>query len=313
MRYEVRNIEGGWNGTDDTVQTIYSLVDQSLQDPVVVREARSIVRNVPERDKNAESKAISDYVRNNVRYTSETVETLSTPRLMIDDIHEYGKATGDCDESVTLWMALHRILGFQVRARVISQRDDKQASHIFGQVFIKGRGWVSDDTIVKNKPRGWFPPMKYRTKTKDYGVRGLGSLDLESESSEEEPSRMSVNGPVRKIRSDDLTPPYRAMIGRSVASKGFQLKPSGGLYIDRAGSLSGIGVTPTLGINLSTLVNAVTDISVVKDAAGGLPISPKAAKAPAAKPSSSDSGGGMNLTTLLLIGVGGWFLFKKKK
>lgn len=165
MRYEVVQLAEGWDGTDTTVEKVVDMVEAAHLDPIVVLKARDIVRRVRERDQDAEFKAISNWVRNHIRYTSERVETLRTPKDILEDIAdeglrkfgdpEKGMSTGDCDEFSTLWAALHSILNHKVRFRVVSTRGDKKASHIFGEVFIPGRGWVPDDCINKTQPMGW--------------------------------------------------------------------------------------------------------------------------------------------------------------
>ena len=162
--HEIREISGGWTGTDETVRAIEELVRESLTDPLVVSEARDIVRFVPERDRDAELRAVSAYVRSKIRYTSETVETLATPHRMVEEIRKYGRTTGDCDEAVTLWLAFLRILGHRVRVRVVSQIPDGRANHIFGETFSASRGsWITDDTIVKKRPLGWSIPKEQIT------------------------------------------------------------------------------------------------------------------------------------------------------
>lgn len=323
MDYELATIGDGWSGTDGTVDRIYQLVDDSLRDPVVVRAARAIVRDVPERDQAAESRAISAYVRRNVRYTRESVESLSTPRLMIDDIQQYGKATGDCDEFTTLSMALHKAIGIPVRAVVISQRSDRAGSHIFAQALIKGRGWVTMDDIVKNKPYGWAAPAASRSKTKEYGVSGLGSFGDPGDSfySSEEVSGMrgmnvSRNGPTCKMRSDTMAPPRRRMIGRSVASRGYRLKPTGMIYVDRRGGMSGVGVNPELGIDFSSIINTAIDVG--GKAYSAVKTSKPQAKPPAAAPAAPTQGrndqSGTSISPLLiLLGVGAAFMFMRRK
>lgn len=165
------NLSDGWAGTDQTVAKIMQMVDDSLTDPLIVTAAQGIVRNVRERDRMAELRAISAYVRSKVRYTNEGIETLKTPRLMIQEIQKYGKAVGDCDDSVILWMALLKSIGHKVRAVVVSQRRDKAATHIYAEDFINGK-WVSDDTIVKYKPLGWAVPERERTVTRHYAAMG---------------------------------------------------------------------------------------------------------------------------------------------
>lgn len=176
MRHEVINLSEGWAGTSQTVETIMRLVDDSLTDPLVVTTAQNIVRNVAERDRMAELRAVSAFVRSKMRYTNESIETLKTPRLMVQEIQRYGKAVGDCDDSVILWMALLKSVGHRVRATVISQRRDKAATHIYAEDFINGQ-WVSDDTIVKNKPLGWSAPAREKTVTRHYAA-SMGGIQM---------------------------------------------------------------------------------------------------------------------------------------
>ena len=173
MRHEVISLSEGWAGTNQTVATIMRLVDDSLTDPLVVTTAQNIVRGVPERDRMGELRAVSAYVRSRMRYTNESIETLKTPRLMIQEIQKYGKAVGDCDDSVILWMALLKSVGHQVRATVVSQRKDKAATHIYAEDNINGR-WVTDDTIVKGKPLGWAVPEREKTATRHYAASMAG-------------------------------------------------------------------------------------------------------------------------------------------
>jgi hypothetical protein len=167
----------GWEGTDQTVAKATELVRDSLSDPVVRLTAENIVRKLPERDKSAEIRAISQFVRKNIRYTNEGIETIKTPRLLLDEIRTHGKAVGDCDDHVILWLALHKVIGQKVRIKVLSQRKNKVASHIYGQVYNPDTDqWISDDTIRKNKNIGWSVPSEKRTaeKTYDGGMEGFG-------------------------------------------------------------------------------------------------------------------------------------------
>ena len=102
MRYEVKEIPGGFAGTDATVETMAQLIQDSLTDPVVVQTARNIVRSVEERDKDAEALAVREWILAHFRYVNEGVETISTPRVMLDEIRKYGAFSGDCDDVVVL-------------------------------------------------------------------------------------------------------------------------------------------------------------------------------------------------------------------
>jgi hypothetical protein len=176
--YEIIQLEDGWSGTDLTVEKVIDLVNQSLTKPIVVLTARRIVQNVPERDRDGEIAAVSAFVRSKVRYTSEGIETLTAPWIMLSEIQKRGNFPGDCDESVLLWLALLKSLGFKARIDVISQRADKKANHIYGEVFSPTRGFVADDTIVKNKPLGWAPHAEAGiTRRKLYSMSGTSGDD----------------------------------------------------------------------------------------------------------------------------------------
>jgi hypothetical protein len=176
-------LSDGWAGTDQTVAKASELVRDSLSDPVVRTTAENIIRHLPERDKSAEIKAISQFVRKNIRYTNEGIETIKTPRLLLDEIRTYGRAVGDCDDHVILWLALHKVIGQKVRIKVVSQRKNKVASHIFGQVYNPDtEQWISDDTIKKNRNIGWSVPFDKRTAEKTYGdgMEGFGMPGYET-------------------------------------------------------------------------------------------------------------------------------------
>lgn len=257
MRYEVAQIGSGWGGTAQTVSKINQLIQAAVTDPVVIRAARSIVRNVPERDKMAEVRAVSDFVRSKIRYTSEAVETLSTPRLLLDEIRRHGRATGDCDEFVLLWGSLLRVLGHPIRAVTISQRPDQKANHIYGQVFIKGRGWVTDDTIIKRKPLGWEIPKRKLTKKKVFhlgGVSGMGDYDGGSDMDPLNPYDVTVEeeggpgvlgdwiqvGRTPVVQAQKLAPRKRAMQSRRLTPSAYAMKRPGMIYVGHDGGMEGV-------------------------------------------------------------------------
>jgi hypothetical protein len=177
VRHEIVQLADGWAGTDLTVQRIADLVHQSLLHPIVVTTARSLVRDLPDRDNDAEIAAVSRFVRSRIRYTNEGVETLTAPWLMLEEIQKHGRYAADCDEAVLLWASLLRALGLRVRADVISQRQDQIANHIYAEVFSKTHGWIADDTIVRHKPLGW-QATKGVTAKKLYDLSGPFEEDV---------------------------------------------------------------------------------------------------------------------------------------
>lgn len=172
MRSEVLEIPYGWRGTDITVGHIQRLVGESAKDPVVRMTAEDAIRNAPERNPDEDIRAISRFVRRHLRYTNERVETLKTPRLICDEIRRTGKFVGDCDDAVTLWLALHNVIGTPTDIQVISQRKDGTANHIYGRAW-NGHHWIADDTIRKQEGLGWEAPRRMVTARKTYmGTQG---------------------------------------------------------------------------------------------------------------------------------------------
>jgi hypothetical protein len=236
MRHEVVNIPHGWAGTRATVETAWRLVNDSLRDPVVVETAHDIVRHLPERDKLAEARAVSEFVRRHIRYTNEGIETLKTPRLMIDEIREKGKAVGDCDDHVILWAALHKVLGNPVRFRVISQRPDKYANHIYGEVFIPRHGWVADELIVKDRPLGWKIPAGEITKSMVF----LGGLNLGGYTTMSDMEEIFPGGAFLASRAE-LLPPSARLAVDPFAATAYRLKHGGAAIAEEGG---GVGFIP---------------------------------------------------------------------
>jgi len=288
VRHEIVDLAEGWTGTDQTVDWVHKLVQESLLDPVVVTEARGIIRFVPERDKDAEIAAVSQYVRTKIRYTSESVETLSTPRYMVDEIRKHGRATGDCDEAVILWLALLRVLGHKVRVKVISQRADRRASHIFGQVLSPTRGWLTDDTIVKRKPLGWCAPARSITQEKTYQMSGtneIGGCNM----------KCCQIGRTRCVTADSLTPRRTRLVSRDLAPKTYQLKTQGALWVDKDGELKGVGIIPALTAAAAAAKPLAKLLKKKKKK--------KSKVAPPPPPPAQSSGGGGAAAMLLPLGL----------
>lgn len=244
MRYEVVNLAEGWAGTDATVRKINEIVAASLVDPVVVQTARDLVRHLPERDKDAEIEAVSRFVRGKIRYTNEAVETISTPRVLLDEIRRHGRAVGDCDDHVVLWLALHRALGNRVRVKVISQRKNKRANHIYGQVWSPRRGWVTDELIVKHRPLGWEVPARGVTKEKVYGS-SFGGFGMHDVFAPPEPTEdLFVPGGAAQMMVDPFLASVPRMVSRNHVPSRYNVKRGGMLETREDGSVGAVGFIP---------------------------------------------------------------------
>lgn len=61
-------------------------------------------------------------------------EMIQSPDVLITESRELGHALGDCDDYVSLLAACYHAAGVPVRLRVVSQREDQEADHIYVEV-----------------------------------------------------------------------------------------------------------------------------------------------------------------------------------
>lgn len=242
--HEVIQLPEGWAGTDETVRIINRLAREAVLDPVVVRTARRIVLHVPERDKDGEIRAITEWVKRHVRYVNEKVETVVAPREMLDEIERYGKTSEDCDGHVLLWVALLLAIGHRVSTKVISQRRDRKASHIYGYVFSPTRGWIAADLIVKHRPLGWEVPAREVTKEKTYGpsFEGLGMNDVFASAKAEQD--FFVPGGTAQMMVDPFLASVPRMVSRNHVPSRYNTKRGGMLEVREDGEVEAMGFIP---------------------------------------------------------------------
>lgn len=95
-----------------------------------------------------------DYVRD-----PHQVELVKAPILT------YEAGQGDCDDSSTLLCASMGTLGAPHRFRTYraDPRRPREWSHVVGQVWVPGEGWVNDDLTIRGAFPG-FEPQGYETK-----------------------------------------------------------------------------------------------------------------------------------------------------
>lgn len=129
---------------------------------------------------------------------------------------------------------------------------------------------------------------------------------------------VTIDGPIRKMRSDALAPRRNFILGQSVASRGYKLKPSGMLYVDRRGAIDGVGTPPELGIDISSLISTGGQIAkigseVAKNVRAAQQKTVPNPKQPPSEYWQAQNRGifGMKTETALLVGLGLLFLWKR--
>jgi transglutaminase-like putative cysteine protease len=145
----------GFAGTRFTIDKMRQLARNGKVDPVVIKTARLIVRNSPEKDYETEAEAIYNYVRRNVRYTRDpqAVELVQSPRVTLREGH------GDCDDIAILIAALAEAVGMQAAFLAVKadRRVPNEFSHVLAIIHTQ-EGWRGADTTVAEGYLGWVPP-----------------------------------------------------------------------------------------------------------------------------------------------------------
>lgn len=165
MRIATETIPDGNAGITATLRAIDRLVDEALLDGSVIELAHDIVRHLPARDTDAEASAIFNWVRAHVRYTHDPIATdpdvgpadqVKTPGRLIQEVREFGRAVGDCDDYVGLLLTLLRAVGIRCQAVVLSERPGPYSHVMVRYASPRRKSWVTLDAITSNEP-GWFP------------------------------------------------------------------------------------------------------------------------------------------------------------
>lgn len=155
MSASVVPLAGGDRGVEQTVRAMRRLIDQGKKDPVIRELAANIIRDarVPAFDFAGESRAIYDWVRQNLRFTRDVygVETLQAAREIVR------LGIGDCDDFTVLICSLLGTIGHRARIVTISKPDDeKNFSHVFPQDCLSG-SWITMDAARRDPAFGHDP------------------------------------------------------------------------------------------------------------------------------------------------------------
>ena len=142
---------------DDIRKSINYLLDKVKQEPRVRELAINIVSDKPD-----SISAIYDWVKTNVKYTPDPVETelFISPVKMVNDYHQRSPLAGDCDDMAILSVALFRSVGVESNV-VIFDTKGEGYDHAIAQAYSDKLGWLNVD-VSSDYPLGWT--IKYRSK-----------------------------------------------------------------------------------------------------------------------------------------------------
>jgi len=145
----------GFAGTKYTIEKMRELARKGKVNPIILRAARTVIRNCPEKDYESEGECIYNYVRQNVRYTRDPmdVELLQAPEVTLRE------ASGDCDDVSILIASLAEAVGME--AAFLTIKANKNLPYDFTHVFPiirTQKGWRGADPTVAHAYFGWIPP-----------------------------------------------------------------------------------------------------------------------------------------------------------
>ncbi len=126
---------------DASLMIMANMVREYKTHPEINKLAMSLVSRARERDHLGEAKQIYYYVRDQIPFRNDVldVETIRTP------IETLRAAGGDCDCKIALLNSLLETVGLPTRFVAISVvPGGSPLSHIYSQVYVKGR-WYSMD------------------------------------------------------------------------------------------------------------------------------------------------------------------------
>ena len=160
-RFSVRDtIPDGVAGTKITLNRMAELARAGRRDPYIRKLALSIIAGIPAKNWDAELMRLHKWVRNNIRYVRDPVDTLSGQRVKGIEYLATPRATletkaGDCDESATLLSSLLGTIGHPSRFVAVGLHGNS-FSHVFVESPTQKNTWLSADA-TEPVEIGWKP------------------------------------------------------------------------------------------------------------------------------------------------------------
>ncbi|MCL6494520.1 MAG: transglutaminase-like domain-containing protein [Ignavibacterium sp.] len=103
--------------------------------------AEEITKNLPQKDKIAELKALHSFVRDNIRYLADPYqkELFTTPDRMARQLLAGRTVSEDCESKAVLLASLIRQIGLPSQVVIIDARADGIYSHAITRTFLNGK------------------------------------------------------------------------------------------------------------------------------------------------------------------------------
>lgn len=170
VRYQTRDIPPGDPGILETAHVMRDLIAEAQQYPVVRAHAERAVRGVPPGQPLQEIRAVYDYLGRRVEYRRDPRlhEWIRTPWYLLTCELDRGQTPQlDCDDLVTLSLALLSSVGFDTAIRVVAiprpgVPDNREYNHVYGLVELGPSRVVPVDLTRYHVPSSAPWPLERR-------------------------------------------------------------------------------------------------------------------------------------------------------
>lgn len=138
---------------EQRIATIQEMIYKGVKNPRMIKLARQITRNCPERDQMCEARAIYNFTKQHVRYTGDIGPVLHPDgRVEGIDLYPTGERTlefggEDCDGQAILNATLLANNGHEGILRVVKERGADDWQHIYVGSKIRNRFVALDTTL----------------------------------------------------------------------------------------------------------------------------------------------------------------------
>ncbi len=174
MKTTLEKIPGGFTGTAKTIKKMVELSLNGRSNPYVLGVVAEALRGVPARDDYGATKAIFNWVKENVRYTpdpistekKDTVELVRHPEVIVKH------RIGDCDDMAILLSSMLLSAGIPSKFRTVKTTSDN-FTHVYVMAKIRGN-WYALDPTISYSYIGWEHPMI--TEKKDWDIEKSSTL-----------------------------------------------------------------------------------------------------------------------------------------
>lgn len=169
LNHRRQYIAAGDKGTAQTIAAMRDLVTQGKRDERVRRDYSIPIisgKLYPYRD--CEPKNYWCYCENIFLYCRDKIKYVHDPNgveLVEDAYTVLTRGAADCDSNCILFASMCESIGRECRFVTIRPEKGGNYFHVFCEVNIPGKGWVTADPTMQGKPFGWRPDSKYPATT----------------------------------------------------------------------------------------------------------------------------------------------------